>query len=103
MTTVFMSSGYHYYETLQTSLSLQWLDKARAPEMLGRMIAAGAFASVLTFGLIWVAFNQAALDFHWVYLMGGGATVVIALIAWGGFPHFPEVVRQHHLRKCWGE
>ncbi len=105
VTTVLMSAGYHYYETLQTSLSLQWLDKARAPEMLGRMIAAGAFASVLTFGLIWVAFDRAALDFHWVYLMGGGATVAIALFAWGGFPHFPEVVRQHrHLvlrRRYW--
>ena len=27
LTTVFMSVGYHYYETIQTSLSLQWVDK----------------------------------------------------------------------------
>src|SRR3546814_6230216 len=31
LTTILMSLGYHYYETLQTSLSLQWIDKARAP------------------------------------------------------------------------
>jgi len=39
--TVVMSLGYHYYETLQISLSLQWIDKVRAPETLGRLIAAG--------------------------------------------------------------
>ncbi|MDH3474799.1 MAG: MFS transporter, partial [Rhodospirillales bacterium] len=35
VTTVVMSLGYHYYETLQISLSLQWIDKKKAPETLG--------------------------------------------------------------------
>ena len=105
ITTVIMSIGFHYYETLQISLSLQWLEKKRAPEMMGRIIAAGAFASVVTFALIWLAFDLMALDFHWVYLIGGGATAAIAIFAWTAFPHFPEVVRQHrHLvlrRRYW--
>lgn len=105
VTTVIMSVGFHYYETLQTSLTLQWVEKARAPEMMGRIIAAGSIASVLTFGLIWLAFDHAGLDFHWVYLAGGGATIAIALFAWAAFPHFPEVVRQHrHMvlrRRYW--
>ncbi|MES9970444.1 MAG: hypothetical protein ABW092_10460, partial [Candidatus Thiodiazotropha sp.] len=50
ITTVIMSVGFHYYETLQTSLALQWIDKSRAPETLGRLIAAGSFASIITFG-----------------------------------------------------
>jgi hypothetical protein len=105
ITTVLMSIGYHYYETLQTSLSLQWVEKERAPLVLGRIIAAGAFASVVTFVLIWLAFDQAELDFHWVYLLGGGATVAIAIFGWAVFPSFPEIVRQHrHMvlrRRYW--
>ncbi len=94
-TTVIMSLGYHYYETVQISLSLQWIDKARAPETLGRIIAAGSFASIVTFGLIWLAFDLAGLDFHWVYLLGGGLTMAIAVFAWIAFPRFEEKVRQH--------
>jgi len=105
ITTVVMSIGYHYYETLQTSLSLQWIEKSRAPETLGRIIAAGSFASIVTFGLIWLAFDLIGLDFHWVYLLGGGLTAGIALLAWIGFPQFPEKVRQHrHMvlrRRYW--
>jgi hypothetical protein len=105
VTTVVMSLGYHYYETIQISLSLQWIDKARAPETLGRIIAAGSFASIVTFVLIWLAFDLAGLAFHWIYLLGGGLTAAIALFAWQAFPHFPEKVRQHrHMvlrRRYW--
>ncbi|MEM7225466.1 MAG: MFS transporter [Pseudomonadota bacterium] len=105
ITTVVMSLGYHYYETIQISLSLQWVDKARAPETLGRIIAAGSFASVVTFALVWLAFDLGGLDFKWVYLLGGGLTIAIALFAWIAYPHFPEKVRQHrHMvlrRRYW--
>ena len=94
ITTVIMSIGFHYYETVQISLSLQWLDKERAPETLGRILAVGSFISILTYGLIWLLFDYAGIDFHWVYLLGGGATVVIALIAWRVFPNYPAKVEQ---------
>jgi hypothetical protein len=94
-TTVLMSIGYHYYETIQISLSLQWIDKARAPETLGKIIAVGSFTSIVTYGLIWLAFDLLGLDFHWVYLLGGGLTAGIAIVAWLAFPRFPERVRQH--------
>jgi predicted MFS family arabinose efflux permease len=101
-TTVLMSIGFHYYETMQTSLSLQWIDKGRAPEILGRLIAAGSFASVVAFALVWVTFEWLGLDYRWVYMVGGGITAGIALFAWLAFPRFPERVRQHRhivLRK----
>ena len=60
-TTVLMSVGYHYYETIQTSLSLQWLDKEKAPEVLGQIIAVGSFTSIVTFAVIWLAFDIAGL------------------------------------------
>ncbi len=105
VTTVVMSLGFHYYETVQTSLSLQWIDKKRAPEMLGRLISIGAFASIATYGMIWLSFDLAGLDYRWVYLLAGGVSVGIAVFAWLAFPHYPEAVRQHrHMvlrRRYW--
>ncbi len=105
VTTVAMSIGYHYYETIQISLSLQWIEKDKAPETLGRIIAIGSFASIVTFGLIWLAMDLAGLDFSWVYAIGGGLTAAIAAFAWIAFPRFPEKVRQHrHMvlrRRYW--
>ncbi len=94
LTTVFMSVGYHYYETIQTSLSLQWVDKQNAPEVLGRIIAVGAFTSILTFGAIWLAFDFAQLDFVIVYLIAGGATLGIVIVCSLFFPTFPTRVKQ---------
>ena len=101
-TTVLMSIGFHYYETMQTSLSLQWIDKGHAPETLGRLIAAGSFASIVAFGLVWVTCELLGLDYRWVYMVGGGITAGVALVGWLAFQHFPEKVRQHRhivLRK----
>ncbi|MEW8046109.1 MAG: hypothetical protein AB2805_06445, partial [Candidatus Thiodiazotropha sp.] len=89
ITTVIMSIGFHYYETLQTSLALQWIDKSDSAETLGRLIAAGSFASIVTFGLIWMFDDRLDLDYQWIYLIMGGLTLVIASIAWLGFPLFP--------------
>ena len=105
VTTVVMSIGFHYFYTLERSLTLQWIEKEHTPVIMGRMIAAASMAAIVTFGLIWLAFDLAGLDFVWVYLIGGGATVLMALLAWALFPKFPEVVRQHrHMvlrRRYW--
>ncbi len=101
-TTLLMSIGFHYYETMNQSLSLQWLDKRQAPVALGKIIAVGSFASLLAFGLISLTWKVLALDYSFVYLMGGGLTVLISLVLWFGFPHFPSKVTQRRelfLRK----
>ncbi|MEW8563131.1 MAG: hypothetical protein B6D72_04325 [gamma proteobacterium symbiont of Ctena orbiculata] len=95
ITTVIMSVGFHYYETLQTSLALQWIDRSRSAETLGRLIAAGSFASILTFTLIWLFDDMLQLDYPLIYLIMGGLTLLIALIAWLGFPLFPQKTEQH--------
>ncbi|MBT5226507.1 MAG: MFS transporter [Proteobacteria bacterium] len=102
LTTVVMSVGFHYYETIQTSLSLQWIEKERTAEILGRIIAVGAFTSIVAFAAIWTAFDMASLDFVTVYVLGGGVTVMIAIACWLFFPQFPDKVKQHRqlvLRK----
>jgi predicted MFS family arabinose efflux permease len=95
VTTVVMSLGFHYYETLQTSLAMQWIDKSESAETFGRLIGAGSFASIITFALIWLADDLLHLDYRWIYLLMGGLTVIIALFAWTAFPHFPQKTEQH--------
>lgn len=102
LTTVLMSIGFHYFETIQTSLSLQWVEPERTAEVLGRIIAVGAFTSIVAFAAIWLAFDVMSLDFVTVYILGGGITVAIAVAAWLCFPQFPIRVRQRRqliLRK----
>ncbi len=98
ITTFIMSVGFHYFETVQQSLSLQWLPKKEAPRQLGRIIAAGSFATIAAYALIFLTWKLLHLDFGSVYLAGGGATVLLALVAWFGFPKFREAVPQRkHL------
>jgi predicted MFS family arabinose efflux permease len=95
LTTVVMSLGFHYYETVQSSLALQWIDKKKAPETLGRIIAVGSFTSILSYLFILFVFSKLGIEFKETYLIGGGLTCVIALIAWLAFPKFQQHVVQH--------
>lgn len=95
-TTVLMSIGFHYYQTVEISLSLQWLEKGRAPEVLGRMIGVAAFSSLATYGLIYLTKTLLALDYVFVYMAGGAATLAVAAFAWLAFPRFEG---EHEQRK----
>ncbi|MBT5664650.1 MAG: MFS transporter [Rhodospirillaceae bacterium] len=94
-TTVLMSVGFHYFEAVHTSLALQWVDKDRAPETLGRLISVKAAASIVTFGGVWVAFDFMGLDYVWVYLLGGCAAIALVGFCWLIYPRFPERVVQN--------
>ncbi len=97
-TTVLMSLGFHYYETMQQSLNLQWLKKEESAHGMGRQISAKAFTSLLAFGLIWLLLEFFHWPYAWIYLAGGGLTVALALLAWLWFPRFEAEHLQHkHL------
>ncbi|CDT28746.1 MULTISPECIES: MFS transporter [Vibrio] len=95
LTTILMSTGFHYFETLKQSLSLQWLSKEEAPEMLGKMISVGALASLITYGSIWVMLEQLKLDFAWVYGITGGIGFILVLVMTFGFPEFQTKTPQN--------
>ncbi len=105
LTTVLMSLGFHYYETLQTSLTQQWIVKERAAETFGQLIALGSAAAIIAFALIWLGTSLLQLDYRWLYLGAGGLTMLIALLAWRLFPQFPQQTVQHkHMllrRRYW--
>lgn len=95
MTTILMSTGFHYFETLKQSLSLQWLSKEEAPEMLGKMISVGALASLLTYGSIWVMLELLNFRFSWVYGITGGIGFILVLVMTFGFPEFQTKTPQN--------
>lgn len=88
ITTLIMSTGFHYFETLKQSLSLQWLSKEEAPEVLGKLISVGALASLLTYGALWVMVEVFKLDYVWVYGISGGIGFVLVLFIALAFPQF---------------
>ena len=87
---------FHYYETVNQSLQLQWLEKDRAPQIIGWLVAAGSVASLLAYGLIALAFKWAGFGYDSIYMVGGGITVLIAVYCWIAYPSFPMKTRQHN-------
>ncbi len=94
VTTVIMSLGFHYLETLNQSLSLQWLNKAKAPIILGKIAAAKSFTSLVVFILIFVLMKFYSIEYKYIYIFFGGVTFVIGILAWIGFDHFKDDVVQ---------
>ncbi|WP_261818035.1 MFS transporter [Vibrio gallicus] len=94
VTTLIMSTGFHYFETLKQSLSLQWLSKQEAPEMLGKMISVGALASLITYGALWVMLEKLKLDYIYIYAITGGVAMVLVGVMAVSFPQFQTKTTQ---------
>ena len=90
ITTFVMSVGFHYYETMNQSLSLQWLPKATAAASMGKIISVGAFAQLIAYGLIFVGWKTFDLSFTTVFLVAGGLTMVVLAFVVAAFPNFRE-------------
>ena len=94
ITTIIGSVGFHYYETVNHSLQLQWLHRDRAPRVLGWIVSAGSVGSLIAFGTIVLTWKTFDLAYTTVYLAGGAATVVIALFVLFAYPRIEAPVRQ---------
>ncbi len=98
LTTFLMSVGFHYFETVKQSLSLQWLSIDEAPKVLGQLIAAGSMASLLVYGFLMLAQDQFGLTYQAIYLIGGTICLGLTLFAWLAFPRFESTTTQRkHL------
>lgn len=86
--TLLSSIGFHYYETVNQSLQLQWIAKDRAPQTLGWIVAAGSAASLLSYGTLVVSWKAFDLSYSFVYLTSGGITAAIALFCMFAYPQF---------------
>lgn len=94
-TTVLMSIGFHYFETINNSLSLQWLTKEEAPLVLGQLISVKALAALITYGLIWLMFSVLSVEYSTAYFLFGGIGFIMFLWLWMAFPKFENPVEQH--------
>mgnify|MGYP001197135334 FL=1 len=95
VTTMISSIGFHYYATVSQSLQLQWIDKDKAPQTLGWIVSAGSAAALVAYGLLVITWKSFGLSYNFVYMAGGGATVLIAFICWALYPKFESPHAQH--------
>lgn len=89
-TTVLMSIGFHYFETMQQALSLQWVRKDRTAMVMGRQLSAKSISSLVMFGMVWAMLEVFSVEYRYVYLFGGALTIMAALFVWGAFPKFSD-------------
>ena len=89
MILTFISSvGFHYYETVNQSLQLQWLPKDKAPQILGWLMAAGSAATFVVYFVIMILWEPLNLSFNIVFMLGGGVTVAAGLFALLAYPQY---------------
>ena len=77
--TFVMSLGFHYYETTNQSLTLQYFDRDTSPWVFGKLRSMAA-ASNIAVGLL-IYFAASILDFQQLFLLIGGLVVAVGL--WG--------------------
>tara|TARA_B110000114_G_scaffold43933_1_gene46528 strand:- start:2152 stop:3357 length:1206 start_codon:yes stop_codon:yes gene_type:complete len=93
--TLLSSVGFHYYETVNQSLQLQWISKERAPQVLGWLLAIGSAASLVAFGVIVVTWEWLELSYNVAYMVSGGITVAMAVACVIIYPQFQSPIPQH--------
>ena len=105
MVTLISSIGFHYFETVNQSLQLQWLPKRDAPRLLGWIVAIGSGASLLSYGLLVATWDVFDLSYNTVYLISGGACAAIAIYCMIAFPQFeapnPQLKKFILRRRYW--
>ena len=105
ITTMISSIGFHYFETVNQSLQLQWIHKDRAPQIIGWIISFGSFSSLVAYLLVIAAWRVLNLDYNIVYMAAGGATFAISAYCLLAFPRFetpnPQKIRMVLRRRYW--
>ncbi len=112
-TTFWMSMGFHYYETMNQSLTLQLVDKSQAPIHLARQLKASSIGTLGIFIIIILCFDQKALimiqDFFGIdtlfsgfqfgftplYMIAGLFTLAVAVFCKLYYPIFESREVQH--------
>jgi hypothetical protein len=103
ITTVIMSFGFHYFETTNQSLTLQYFDAKTSPRVFGRLRSLAAASSIAVGIFIYLV--APLLSFTKIYLLISGLIVAAAL--WGMLQEptdrdiVPQRKRMIFRRKYW--
>lgn len=95
LTTFISSVGFHYYETMHQSLSLQWLSKSEAPRVMGRIIGVSGFAQLLSYSFIFLVGVFFVVSFDFLFLFAGLLTFALIIYMYFCFPIFVSSGVQH--------
>ncbi len=93
LTTIIMSFGFHYYETLNQSLTLQYFGFTEAPVVMGRLKSLGA-ATNIAVGLLIFAL-AGTLDYKAMFLIVGAIAVLAGIYCFFQDPSSKEIPLQH--------
>ncbi|MFH0725821.1 MAG: MFS transporter [Pseudomonadota bacterium] len=93
-TTLIMSFGFHYYETTNQSLTLQYFSIGISPIILGRLRSLAAAFSIISACLIWVL--GGFLDYRGIYLTIGSLVFLAGCWAFFQDPTHQSVPVQRH-------
>lgn len=101
--TLIMSFGFHYFETTNQSLTLQYFDTLTAPIVFGRLRSLAAAGNIAAGGMVFVLAPY--LSYTQIYLFFGGLVIVAALWGLSQNPTRPDIVPQRKTmvlkRKYW--
>ncbi len=78
-TTLLMSFGFHYFETMNQSLTLQYFSRAEAPLVMGRLRGAAALTNIPVGAAIF--FLARAVGYTGMFALLGGVAVAAGLWA----------------------
>ncbi len=93
-TTMVMSVGFHYFETINSSLTLQWLPQSEAPAFLGRVLGIGSFVGLIAYGLVWLFATFLQFDYVIIYSVVGLIGIAMVIHLWMLFPQFQSIIPQ---------
>jgi hypothetical protein len=92
--TLLSSVGFHFFETVNQSLQLQWFSKKEAPSKLGKLMAYGSAATLIAYIFIILGWEKLNLSFNSAYMLAGLSCFALAVIGYISFPHFKATVPQ---------
>ena len=93
VTTLIMSFGFHYYETTNQSLTLQYFDRTTSPWVFGKQRSYGAATNVII-GLI-IFLISMIMEYRQIYLLIGLLIILISVWALMQNPANENVIPQH--------
>ncbi|WP_272699028.1 MFS transporter [Desulfovibrio sp. Fe33] len=91
-TTLVMSFGFHYYETMNQSLTLQYFDRTEAPVVMARLRSITALTNITVGAVIY--FLAKALGYTEMFALLGGVAVFAGLWALTRDPSRPDLPPQ---------
>lgn len=92
-TTILMSTGFHYFETLNKSLTLQHFNTHQAPIVLGNLRSYGALTNIIVGILVWGVADY--LPYKYSFLFLGVFVIFAAIYILFQNPVQKETVPQH--------